>query len=159
MRRILVTGLGTGYLPIAPGTWASAAVAGIFLAAGWLYPPALAPVLVGIIVLASAICVWAGPYAEAHFGRKDPSQVTIDEWAGQAVALLALPMGTGWAGHCVAAGVAFVLFRVLDIVKPPPAAQAQALRAGWGILIDDLVAGVYANLVAQAVLRWVLHMS
>ena len=156
--KLIVTGLGTGYLPIAPGTWGSAAVCVIFLAVTYLgdaNPVLTNGLLIAIALAASVACVALGGAAESAFGKVDPSQCTIDEWAGQAVALLGLPLGAdgrGWLA-CVAA---FVAFRVFDIVKPPPAMQLQKLPRGWGILIDDLVAGIYANIVAQVFLRWVL---
>ena len=161
MRKLLgklaVTGGGTGYLPIAPGTWGSAAVCGIALAAiavfdGDVWP--VAAVLLGVGLLSSIGCVALGRFAETTFGKKDPGQCTVDEWAGQAVALLLLPLGATWADRLVAVGAGFVCFRVMDIVKPPPARRLEKLPYGWGVLIDDLVAGVYANLAAQVFLRW-----
>jgi phosphatidylglycerophosphatase A len=110
----------------------------------------MAMVLVAIV--SSIICVALGPFAEKHFGKKDPGQVTIDEWAGQAVALLGLPVASG-AGLWITVAAAFVAFRVFDIVKPPPARQLEKLPHGWGVLLDDLAAGVYANIVCQVLLR------
>ena len=79
----------------------------------------------------------------------------LDEFAGQWFALLALPVGLDAGLRAVACvvGGQFVLFRVLDIVKPPPAFGLQRLPAGWGILVDDLAAGAYANLVGQLLWR------
>ncbi len=99
-----------------------------------------------------------GDFAKRAFGKTDPSQCTLDEWAGQAVALIALPLGGTWKQRLIAVGVAFVVFRVLDIIKPPPARQAEKLWGGLGIVADDLVAGVYANIISQLILRyWVLR--
>jgi phosphatidylglycerophosphatase A len=150
--------LGTGYGPIAPGTWGSAAVAGIYLAVAQavtccFHAPIVAMVLVAIV--SSIICVALGPFAERHFGTKDPGQVTIDEWAGQAVALMCLPAATG--GRLLwTVAAAFVAFRVFDIVKPPPVRALEKLPSGWGVLADDLAAGVYANIVCQILFRGVL---
>ena len=105
-------------------------------------------------VLASAACVGWGGLAETAFGRKDPSECTVDEWAGQAVALLLLPLRQALSELLVVAAVSFLAFRAFDILKPPPARGIQKLPAGWGILADDLIAGVYANLAAQLILRW-----
>ena len=155
LRALLVTGGGTGYLPVAPGTWGSAAVVGIYVLLAssvtccW-HAAAVAMALVAIV--GSIICVALGPFAEKHFGKKDPGQVTIDEWAGQAVALLGLPAATG-AGLWITVAAAFVAFRVFDIVKPPPARQLEKLPHGWGVLLDDLAAGIYANIVCQVLLR------
>jgi phosphatidylglycerophosphatase A len=167
--KLIVTGAGTGYLPLAPGTWGALAVCGIYC--GLFYGamtvlhgrgipqdqcPATANVAVSLMmlslaVLASVACAALGPAAEAAFGRTDPRQCTIDEWAGQAVALLFLPIGQArvWQG----AAAAFVAFRVMDIVKPPPARMLEKLPSGWGVLLDDLAAGVYANVAAQVALR------
>lgn len=155
--KLIVTGLGTGYLPIAPGTWGSAAVAGLFVLVAWTSGGSGAAVLVamGIVLAGSCIgCVALGRFTEAAWSRKDPSQCTVDELAGQALALLLVPVGTMAQDWLVAAGVAFVCFRVFDIIKPPPARDLEKLPHGWGILADDLMAGIYANIVTQIVLRW-----
>ncbi len=106
-----------------------------------------------VAAFASAGCVILGGYAETAFGRKDPSRCTLDEWAGQAVALCFVPLGSSGGQLLVVAGGAFLAFRFFDIVKPPPARAAQVLPAGWGILADDLVAGLYANLAVQLLFR------
>ena len=157
--RILVSGLGTGYLPVASGTWGSAAVAAIYLLVAGLAgrnPHQMMIVniaMAAICVAASVVCVALGRAAEQHFGRKDPSQVTIDEYAGQALALIALPAGTGRNDWLVTVLAAFLAFRFFDIVKPPPANGLQRLAFGWGILVDDLIAGLYANILCQVFLR------
>ena len=157
MRKLILTGLGTGHLPIAPGTWASAAATAVFLLVAWLTggsAPAVGAAMAATAVLASAACVGWGGLAETAFGRKDPSECTVDEWAGQAVALLLLPLRQALSELLVVAAVSFLAFRAFDILKPPPARGIQKLPAGWGILADDLIAGVYANLAAQLILRW-----
>jgi len=159
LRKILATGLGTGYLPVAPGTWASGAACLVFLAVIAGCSGNALRVAVAMVALAgfwSVICVALGEWSEAAFGGKDPSRCTADEWAGQALALVALPLGAGWAGWLTAAGAAFIAFRLFDIIKPPPARRLEKLHAGWGILLDDLVAGLYANVAAQLVLRLAL---
>ena len=154
--KAIVTGLGTGYLPIAPGTWGSAAVCGLYLLVAWAMCGSAVwatAVMAAVAVLASVGCVALGRFAEDTFGRKDPGACTIDEWAGQALALLLLPLGTTWQDRLIVAGAAFVAFRVFDIVKPPPAWHVQRLPHGWGVLLDDLFAGLYANIVCQLMLR------
>ena len=161
LRKAIVTGLGTGYLPVAPGTWGSGAVCVVFMAVALGCGGRLICISVTMAVLAAgsaAACVALGQFTERAFGKKDPGECTVDEWAGQAVALIALPLADQapvlqWL---IAAAVAFVAFRFFDIVKPPPARQMEKLPHGWGILLDDLVAGVYANIVAQVALRLVL---
>jgi phosphatidylglycerophosphatase A len=156
----LATGLGTGLLPMAPGTWASAAVGAVYVLAAWASgdsPVLVNGLLAAVALAATAGCVALGPFVEQAFGRKDPGACTLDEWAGQAVALLALPAGGTWAGRLAIVATAFLAFRAFDILKPPPVRQCERWPAGWGIAADDLVAGVYANLAAQLLLRlWLL---
>jgi phosphatidylglycerophosphatase A len=166
MWRFLITGFYTGYLKPAPGTWGSAGAVGAFALAHWLSggnPAVMIPVLAVIAVLASVGCIAFGQKAERHFGEKDPGQVNLDEWAGQAVALIALPPPPemvhpwlGWPSVAWTMIFAFLAFRVFDILKPFPAGRSQKLPAGWGIVIDDLIAGVYANILCQILLRVVL---
>jgi len=160
LRKFIVTGLGTGYLPIAPGTWASGVVCVIFLIivavsrgnAAWINGA-----LIVLGVLAGAACVNLGEFASGAFGKKDPHQCTLDEWAGQALTLFMLPLGGGWRDWLIVAATAFVAFRIFDIFKPPPARALERLPAGWGVLLDDIAAGVYANIAAQLLLRfWLL---
>lgn len=160
IKKIIVTGFGTGYLPVAPGTWASAATAGVFCLLAWSFAGAGLPVnlaLGAIVVLATLGCGLLGRWAEKAFGGKDPSQCTLDEWAGQALTYLLLPLGNGYTGWLTAAGVGFVAFRLFDILKPPPARQLESLPHGWGVVADDLAAGVYANILSQVILRlWLI---
>jgi len=155
-RRFLLTGLGAGYLPIAPGTWGSGAACVVYLAIAFASGGkqiCLTGSMIVLAVAASLICGLLGNRAEADFGKKDPGAVTIDEWAGQAIALCWLPLGAGLRGWLIAAGAAFVAFRVFDILKPPPVRTLEKLPAGWGILADDLAAGILANVAVQLILR------
>jgi phosphatidylglycerophosphatase A len=97
--------------------------------------------------------------AAAHFTRKDPGPFVLDEAAGVCLTWLALPGNPdAWSPHAwavVSAVFVFLAFRVFDILKPPPARQLEKLPEGWGILADDLMAAVYANLACQLVLRGV----
>lgn len=114
-------------------------------------------VMLALVVLASIGCVALGRSTEAEFGRKDPSQCTVDEWAGQALSLAFLPIPlcnlAAWQGYAAVAGVAFFAFRFFDIVKPPPARRLEDLPYGLGVLLDDICAGIYANIVCQLILR------
>jgi phosphatidylglycerophosphatase A len=156
-----VTVFGSGFLPLAPGTWGSLAAVAAFAVLWSLVTAAGAPravieiVLVAGVLASSVVSVRLGGWAVARFGRSDPRPFVLDEVAGQWAALLALPVGYHaevWAVAWVA-GLSFALFRVFDVVKPAPARRAESLPAGWGILLDDLVAGVYANLVGQVLWR------
>ena len=84
------------------------------------------------------------------FGRIDPGQVVIDEVAGQIITFLATPRVT-WKG--LLAG--FIIFRLFDIVKPFPARRAERFPGGWGIMMDDLIAGLYSLLVLVILGRWI----
>ena len=161
VRKFLITGLGTGYMPFAPGTWGSLGVTIIYVALAMLgvRAPIIWGVMAGIAVLATWGCLAWGEYAEGVFGKKDPGQVTLDEWAGQAVAYLFVPFVAGWSGVLTPALIGLMLFRFMDIAKPSPACRLQSLKGGLGIVVDDLIAGVYANIAAQVMLRWVLQVA
>ncbi|MCK5113200.1 MAG: phosphatidylglycerophosphatase A [Phycisphaerae bacterium] len=162
IRKFFITGFGTGYLQPAPGTWGSSVVCVIFLAllfllngsgggAGWELNAAM-----GVIAILSTIgCIIWGDFTIEAFGKKDPGQCTLDEFAGQAVTLLFLPIGEpgNWQQHLMAVAVAFIAFRLFDIIKPPPAKQAEKLSKGVGVVSDDIIAGVYASIATQIILR------
>lgn len=150
-----LTVFGLGHMRPAPGTWGSmpaAAMAWLLLLAG-AGDVAYHAFLAAAALISCGACVWFGRYAEQRFNRKDPSQVVADECAGQSIALALLPSlaaGDPVRATALVAG-AFLLFRLMDIVKPFPAGRLQRLPAGWGILVDDLVAGLYALIALQAV--------
>jgi len=147
MDRILMfiaTGAYSGYLPKAPGTWGSAIGVLIWLLIGRID---LLPFLtvVTILFVVGVIC---GGAAEKILDRVDPPPVVIDEIVGQLLALTAAPF------HPVVILLSFVLFRFFDILKPFPANWIDRhLCGGWGIMLDDIVAGLYALLVLQLGLR------
>jgi len=134
---------GIGYAPIAPGTFGS--VAG--LALWWVLPPRTVVHAVAIIAL-FVVGSWAGSVAEAHFGRIDPAQVVIDEVMGVVITLFLNPVG--WAG----ALLAFLLFRLFDVIKPYPSNRLEKLHGGVGVMADDGMAAVYANVALRGCL-WV----
>ena len=138
---------GVGYLPLAPGTFGSLVGVGIFLL---LVRVGTVPVLLAIIAVTFA-GIWAGSRTEELSGRKDPGKVVVDEVAGQLIALLPLTFLTPWPIWAVI--VSFILFRFFDIVKPYPANRLQLLHGGIGIMVDDLVAGVYAAVVVSILIR------
>jgi len=153
LRKFLTTGLGLGYGPAAPGTFGSAGAVGVYALAVLTLPTpsCVFGVMALVAMFFSVVCVRLGPFTEKAFGRKDPSQCTADEWAGQAVAMLGLPIAAG--GLWITCLVGFGAFRLFDIVKPPPVRQLEKLPRGWGVLADDLAAGVCANITAQLILR------
>ncbi len=162
LRKAIVSGLGSGYLPIAPGTWGSGAVCLIYLATVWGSGGRAICVngtMLVTLALSSIGCVWLGRFAESAYGKKDPGQVTLDEWAGQAVALSFLPLAPGMPllQSLIIAASAFVAFRIFDIIKPPPARQLEKLPFGWGVLLDDIAAGIYAGAACQIIFRLLLN--
>jgi phosphatidylglycerophosphatase A len=149
MARLAVIVSTVGYIglfPVAPGTIGSAA--GLLLYALVRSVGLGAPEAVVILVLWAAGVI-SGPAAERHFGSIDPGPVVIDEVMGMLMTLFLIPVG--WGG----ALIGFVLFRAFDIVKPYPAARLERLPGGWGMMADDAMAAVYAN-VALRVLWWLV---
>jgi phosphatidylglycerophosphatase A len=141
---LISTALGVGYAPVAPGTFGSA----VGLVLWWLLPAS--PLVQGLAIVTIFVAgSWSGGIAERHFDRMDPGQVVIDEVLGMLVTLFMNPVG--WTG----AIVGFLLFRAADIVKPYPANRLERLHGGVGIMADDAMAAVYANLALRASL-WVL---
>jgi phosphatidylglycerophosphatase A len=140
---LVATVLGVGYVPVAPGTFGSAA--GLLL---WLVLPASLVVQAGVILVLFAVGSWSGTVAEQHFGRTDPGQVVIDEVVGVLITLFMNPVG--WRG----AFLGFLLFRVADIVKPFPANRFERLHGGVGVMADDAMAAVYSNLALRLVLAF-----
>lgn len=151
--KALVSLGGIGNLPLMPGTYATAATLLILWLMSLYLPWAvLAAAISGILVISFFACVLFGKDAEQAYNRKDPAQVVIDETAGACVAVLAIP---GDFLYVVLGG--FVLFRIFDVWKPWPIKQIQHLRGGWGIVLDDILAGIYANVILRIVfLVWVL---
>ena len=148
MRKLLVSFFGLGYGPMAPGTWGSGGALAVFLL---LFFTVGAPwwLLAVLIAAACAVCVALGGWAVKFYASPDPKPVVIDEVAGMWLSLLLVPQDRiAWM-----LPMAFILFRVFDIVKLPPARQAERLPAGWGILCDDLVAGIQANVLLQVTFR------
>lgn len=137
----VATSLGIGYVPVAPGTFGSAA--GLVLWA--LLPASAAPALV-VTAVVFVIGVWAASMVERRSGRTDPGIVVIDEVLGMLVTLLFNP--AGWGG----AVLGFLLFRLFDVIKPYPANRFERLHGGLGIMADDAMAGVYANIVLRLAL-------
>lgn len=109
------------------------------MAALWLADNPISLLFVAAVVFVLGVA--ASSRAEIIFGRKDPSQVTIDEFVGMLIAFLGITIT--WRS----AVAVFLLYRIFDIIKPAPARQCERLKGGLGIMTDDLVAGIYANLV------------
>jgi phosphatidylglycerophosphatase A len=135
-----------GYFPIAPGTVGSAAGLIVYLLVWWAQSPV---VEVGLIVALFAAGVWAGTTAERYFGGIDPGPIVIDEVVGMLMTLAFIPVG--WSG----AIAGFVLFRIYDVLKPYPAGRFERLHGGLGVMADDAMAAVYAN-ISLRIVMWLL---
>jgi CDP-diacylglycerol--glycerol-3-phosphate 3-phosphatidyltransferase len=144
---LFATGFYSGYSPLVPGTAGS--LVGAILFATPLFTE-ITPFLI-IILTTFFVGVWTSGQLERRLGE-DPQIVVIDEIVGMWVSLLFIPRGL-WP-----VAVAFVLFRVFDTFKPFPARRAEELKHGWGIMLDDVVAGVYANIGTQIIIR-ALHFA
>lgn len=129
---------GAGYSPVAPGTVGSL----VTLVAVWLIP--FTPrALLYTLVAAIVVGTWAAHRVERMLGKKDPGIIVIDEVAGMLLAALLLPR------TIPVLITAFLLFRLFDIWKPFPARESQALSGGLGVMVDDLIAGVYALILVM----------
>jgi phosphatidylglycerophosphatase A len=146
--RVFGTALGTGYVPWAPGTWGTLPAVAMFLAVVWLCPRSWqTPVLGGLLALSSAAAIPLGNWAYGVWGRKDPRCFVLDEVAGFLLTVLLFRPAElmGRPGGLLPLTLwAFVVTRAMDIVKIPPARQMESLSGGWGILLDDLMASLYA---------------
>ncbi len=151
MKRLLTSCFGLGLLPLAPGTWGSLPPAVMFDLLGYIgaTPATIAIVMAAFILAASIICIKFAPAVIALTGKTDPGEVVVDEVAGQAVTFLAIVpfLSTFTTGQiCTTTALGFLLFRLFDIAKPWPIRKLEKYPAGWGILADDLLAGVYAGI-------------
>jgi phosphatidylglycerophosphatase A len=138
--RVVATAFGSGYSPVAPGTAGSAVGLVLF----WPLAALAWPWQLG----ASTVLFLVGSLAAGRVARlvgvKDPGIVVVDEVVGQWVTLVALPLTPA------VAFLGFLLFRVMDVVKPWPARDLEHLPGGWGIMADDVAAGIYAQLALRA---------
>lgn len=163
---------GVGYIKLAPGTWGSIVGVGLYLlvqtvqfamwrggaARGWRVEQLEAwrvEANILIVLIVSGVGIWAANRASRVLNKKDPQQVVIDEVAGQFIALMFVPLGVAW--WMIAVG--FVLFRFFDILKPYPIDSLQELPGGFGVVVDDLVAGIYAAIVMSLIAAIRLSLS
>lgn len=135
---LLATGLYVGYSPFAPGTAGS--LLGLVIC--WFFLPVSLTTHVLMAVILFFVGVWASLPVESDHGE-DPSMVVIDEIVGMLIALIATPVSL------INFAAAFLAFRIFDVWKPYPANKAEQLPSGWGIMADDVVAGIYAFAIVQ----------
>lgn len=144
----IATGVGAGYLPVAPGTWGSIeAVAAAWAAHRW-FPARERLLIAAAAALFSIMGVWAAGRTARDAKDPDPSKVVVDEIAGQLLTFLFVPLS---ASVLI---LGFLFFRVFDIIKPFPARQSEDLPGGWGIMADDLIAGVFAGVCLLLLHQW-----
>lgn len=146
MALAIATVFGAGYSPVAPGTVGSAVTVIVL----WLLPFSILGLTIFLVVVVVA-GTWAADRAERIIGRKDPGVIVIDEVAGMTISLMLAPRNLG------AYALAFLFFRIFDVLKPFPAHQSQRIGGGVGVMIDDIIAGFYALAVTLALnvfLRW-----
>jgi phosphatidylglycerophosphatase A len=136
----VATGAWSGLIPWVPGTFGTIPA---WLIAYFLIQGSIVGMTIAAIV-ALFVSVWAAGEAETLFGH-DARKIVIDEWAGMFVALIFVPFSlTNYL-------IAFVAFRFFDVVKLPPASQWEKLHGGWGVTMDDIAAGVHANIATQVI--------
>ena len=139
--RLISSGFFIGYIPLAPGTFGSLLAIIPFLL--------LSDYIVNVILISLPFLyflgVWTSSYCEEFWG-KDSGRIVIDEIVGMFVTLVFLPINVKiiWLG--------FFLFRTFDIIKPPPIRWLERLPRGWGVMTDDLIAGIYANLILRLII-------
>ena len=144
----VATVFGVGYAPAAPGTFGS--VAGLLL---WLLLPG-SPLVQGLTIVVLFVAgSLAGNAAEHYYGKTDPRHVVIDEVMGMMITLFLIPVGMGGAL------LGFLLFRATDVIKPWPANRLESLPGGWGVMADDAMAAVYANLALRACIWSSSHLA
>lgn len=147
---IIATGFGSGFCPVAPGT-AGAALATIiwFIISLFISPSALLITTVSLIVLFTLVGIWSTNVLETKWG-KDPSRVVVDEMVGVWIALLAADAGKWY--HIL---IAFALFRLFDIYKPLGIRKMENLKGGVGVMMDDILAGIYSFILLLGI-RWAI---
>jgi phosphatidylglycerophosphatase A len=130
-----------GYSPVAPGTVGSLPAAAIYCIIALLAPRNFHSILLAAaLVLSCVLCVALGKWAEGYWGKKDPRHFVLDEWAGYFLTVLLFRGPSLW----LTVVWTFVMTRFFDILKPPPSRRFETLPYGWGILLDDLGASLYA---------------
>ena len=160
---VIATGFYSGYIPWASGTFGTAvgvllyliipvAERNVFLAplivVGFIAGVVTSAKVAGIVghQLSTSAELAKGTFQDNHHETPDPSIVVIDEIVGIWISLFLLP--SSWP----VIALAFVCFRVFDIIKPPPARQLERIPGGWGIMLDDVAAGIYANLAVRLII-------
>lgn len=145
IRKLVSTCFYVGCVPGAPGTYASLASLAVALVLLQFASPATTGVaLLGLSALLFVVGARLGAWAEGHYGREDPSPFVLDEVVGCFVAMAPVLLLFPNAKPLPALGISFVFFRIFDVLKPFPVDRAEKAPGGWGIMLDDVLAGCYA---------------
>lgn len=138
---MLATGFGVGFSPIGPGTMGTLVAIPLYLVLSLIPPPLYALTVVTFFFLSS----WISDKAQTSWGKKDDARIVVDEIMGFLVTML-------WAPKTLLfITLGFFLFRFFDIVKPPPIRHLERVKGGYGVVLDDVLAGVYANIILQLI--------
>lgn len=147
LHKMNATVLGAGYSPFAPGTMGALVGILILIVVKW-FSPELSSFTWGLLLATisfTLLGVWSTNELESEWG-KDPSKVVVDELIGVWISLLWVPAETQWII------LGFILFRVFDIFKPLGIRRLEKINGGWGVMLDDVGAGIYANIVLQIII-------
>jgi len=156
LRELAVTCFYLGEFPFASGTVGSLGAVAVYLLAALRLDGAGLSIAAGAAgVVFAAIGIGLGHWAQVRYDNRDPRQFVLDEAAGQMLALVGITHAVLAAARWKAALAAFIFFRLFDIIKPFPAGRAERLNAGWGIVLDDIVAGLYAAVATHLWLQFV----
>jgi phosphatidylglycerophosphatase A len=140
--KLFSSALFSGYSPIAPGTAGSIVAVALYFIPGFDSPPVISVITIFVFLLG----IRTSLIMEKRYGH-DPSEVTIDEVVGMWISLFLLPK------KIFIVFAAFIVFRVFDIVKPFPARKFDSMQGGFGIMMDDVIAGIYANILIRIALQ------
>lgn len=145
---MIATGFGSGFSPFGPGTAGALLASLIWLVLYYFIPyDSLLLITGALVVVFTVVGIWSANKVEPYWGE-DPSRVVVDEMVGVWIPLLAVPEGNLWY-----ALAAFALFRLLDIFKPLGIRKMESLKGGLGVMMDDVLAGVYSLIILVGV-RW-----
>jgi len=141
LEKFIGSGFMTGYIPIASGTFGSLAGLIIYLIPGF----EKLSILIPAVIVFTIYGIYIGTKFEKQYGE-DPAECTIDEVVGMWITLILVPK------KILILIIAFIIWRMMDIIKPSPARQAEKLKGGFGIMMDDIIAGVYSLVLVHLIL-------
>ncbi len=138
---LFATGFGVGFCPIVPGTMGTLVAIPLYYFLSPISSPLYELTLTAFFFFSS----WISGKAEDYWGKKDDRRIVIDEIMGFLITLLWIPKSA------LSILIGFFLFRIFDILKPPPIRRLEGVKGGFGVVLDDVLAGIYANIVLQII--------